>query len=231
MILHLAVLENSLYACNIRVTDATNTRYYHVEQGDVLKGAPSFLDVEIDGCECDITIAPIMPSANFVWDDKAPKNSFWNRLADKCGKSLLSLIDQSILRVTCEYHLCNLKDGDCVDIVAKEYAYATWDKWGIFELLPMMYAFYEVEYNSKRAPLKQAFGTNRHDVIKTARKLALLDVLGWVLGALLTYPIQVGRIRYLSGKRKVFRTIKKFNKMTPEERRQFEERTEKAMES
>ena len=227
MILHLAILKNSLYACNIRVTDANGARFYHVSQDDVFNGAPSFLNVEISGNECDIAIAPIMPSADFKWDDETEKNSFWNRLADKCGKSLLSLIDQLILRVTCEYHLSNLADGDCVDIIGREYIYGAWDKWDLCELLPMAFAFYEVEHHGKIPTLNEAFGTNRIGVIKTARKLALFDTFGYGLAVLLSYPFQIGRIKYLSSKRKVFRTIKKFNKMTPEERKKFEEQMDK----
>jgi hypothetical protein len=229
MVLHLAVLENSLYACNIRVTDAVGTRYYHVPQTDPFVTTPHFLDVEIDGNECDIAIAPIKTDTNNLWEDTPPKN-FFDKVASKCGKKLVSFINQIILRVTCEYHLTDLKDGDCIDIVGKQYIYDLWDKYGLFELLPMAYAFYEIEYNGKRAPVKQSFGTNRHDVIRTARPLALFASSGYGL-LLFLHPIQMMRIRHLSSKRKVFRTIKKFNKMTSEERRQYEERMAKAMES
>ena len=226
MVLHLAVLENSLYACNVRITDAKQTRYYHVPQFDPLVTTPHFFDVEIDSKECDIAIAPIETDVDNLWNDTPPKN-FFDKVASKCGKKLVSLINKIILRVTCEYHLTNLNDGDCIDIVAKQYIYDLWEH-ELFELLPMSYFFYEIEYNGKRAALKQAFGTNRNDLIKTARPLALLVSSGYGLLFFL-HPIQMMRIKYLSSKGKVFRTIKRFNKMTPEQRKKFEERVEKAM--
>jgi hypothetical protein len=221
--LYLTVLENSFHACNIRIKDATQTRFYRVEP----QSSPTFLDVEIDGTECDIAIAPIKPTANFKWDEQAPQSHFLNRLADKCGQSLLSFVDQMFLRVTCEYHLTDLKDGDYVDVIARSYSYGLWDRWDLFELLPMAYAFFEVEHSGNRAPLTQAFGTNRSDVIKMARKLALLTYVGWDI--IFMYPLQVGRIKRLSKNRKVFKALKKFNRMSAEEREELKRKEEEAL--
>ena len=220
MILHLAVLENSLFSCNIRVNDSKGARFYHVPQTNPFVTTPHFLDVEIDGSECDITIAPIETGSENLWKDTPSKNLF-DKVTSKCGKKLVSYISQIILRVTCEYHLTDLKDGDCIDIIAKQYVYNGWD-----EFVPMAYAFYEIEYNGKRATVKKAFGTNHRDVIKASRPLAFGASAGYGL-LLILYPIQMIRIRYLLGKRKVLRAIKRFNKMTPEERKKFEERMDK----
>ena len=226
MILHLAVLENSIFSCNIRVTDANGARFYHVPQTDPFGTTPQFLDVEINGSECDIAIAPIETNPENLWKDTPSKNLF-DKVASKCGKKLVSYISKIVLHVTCEYHLTDLKDGDCIDIIAKQYVYDLWDNFNALEeIVPMAYAFYEIEYNSKRATVKQAFGTNRREVIKTSRPLAFAGSAGYGL-LLILYPIQMIRIRLLSRKRKVFRTIKKFNKMTPEERKKFEERMDK----
>jgi len=226
MVLHLAVFENSLFSCNIRVTDAKGARFYHVPQTDPFATTPHFLDVEIDGNKCDIAIAPIETDSNNLWKDTPPEN-FFDKIASKCGKKLVSYISKIILRVTCEYHLTDLKDGDCIDIIARQYVYDLWDNVNALEeIVPMAYAFYEIEYNGKRATVKQAFGTNRREVIKTSRPLAFMASSGYGL-LLILYPIQMIRIRHLSSKRKVFRTIKKFNKMTPEERKKFEERMDK----
>ena len=226
MVLHLAVLENSIFSCNIRVTDANGARFYHVPQTDPFGTTPQFLDVEINGSECDIAIAPIETNPENLWKDTPSKN-FFDKVASKCGKKLVSYISKIILRVTCEYHLTDLKDGDCIDIIARQYVYDLWDNVNALEeIVPMAYAFYEIEYNGKRATVKQAFGTNRREVIKTSRPLAFMASSGYGL-LLILYPIQMIRIRHLSSKRKVFRTIKKFNKMTPEERKKFEERMDK----
>ena len=226
MILHLAVLENSIFSCNIRVTDANGARFYHVPQTDPFGTTPRFLDVEINGSECDIAIAPIETNPENLWKDTPPEN-FFDKIASKCGKKLVSYISKIILRVTCEYHLTDLKDGDCIDIIARQYVYDLWDNVNALEeIVPMAYAFYEIEYNGKRATVKQAFGTNRREVIKTSRPLAFMASSGYGL-LLILYPIQMIRIRHLSSKRKVFRTIKKFNKMTPEERKKFEEQMDK----
>ena len=220
MILHLSVLDNSIFSCNIRVTDANGARFYHVPQTDSFGTTPQFLDVEINGSECDVAIAPIETNPENLWKDTPSKNLF-DKVASKCGKKLVSYISKIVLHVTCEYHLTDLKDGDCIDIIAKQYVYNGWD-----EFVPMAYAFYEIEYNSKRATVKKAFGTNRRDVIKTSRPLAFGASAGYGL-LLIFYPIQMIRIRYLLGRRKVLRAIKKFNKMTPEERKKFEEQMDK----
>jgi hypothetical protein len=92
----------------------------------------------------------------------------------------------------------------------------------------MCYAFFEVSNFNNYFKLKKAYETNRKDVIKFAKSFALTDIFGTgFLGTLFTYPIQVGRIRYLTNNKKVFKTLYKFNNYTDDERQAFFEKLNK----
>ena len=218
MILHFAILENELFNCNIRINDAKGAHYYQVPQIDPLNKEPLLLDVEIEGSECDIAIAPIECDTDKIYEDKSSQ-TFFNKITSKLAKKVFSSITEAILRVTCEYHLCNLKNEDCINIVAKQYIYGVGDRWYKGGCVPISYSFYEVEHNGKRAKVKQAFGTNRNEMMKNAKQLAFLTALEYLL---IIYPFEVSRIRNLSKDKEVIRTIQRFNEMTPEERTKIE---------
>jgi hypothetical protein len=127
-------------------------------------------------------------------------------------------MDKAFLYVCCNYRLENLKDGDIITIESQGYAFGTFDRFNLLELLPMIYIFYDVSVGGKRPAFQSAFGINRKEVIRFAKKLALIE--------LITYPLQVGRIKYLSSRRKVNNTLKRFHNMNEAQRQKILKRME-----
>ncbi len=147
-----------------------------------------------------------------------------DRLFKKAISSVISFSNKQFLRVTCTYSITDIKDGDVLKMSAQEYVFGTFDKYDVLELIPMMYSFFEVTHNGSRAELLNAYGTNRKEVISLSRKIALLD-FGFYL--LITHPIQMFRIRWLTSNFKVRRTLMKFNRMSEEQRKKMQDKTDK----
>ena len=85
-----------------------------------------------------------------------------------------------------DYKITGVQDGDRLDISLQNYVYGTFDRFDILELVPMCYVFYEVSSFNERFELVNAFEINRKDILKFARSLALLDVGGNGIFALIT---------------------------------------------
>ena len=74
---------------------------------------------------------------------------------------------------------------------------------------------------------EEAYGINRREVIKFARNWSLFEGVDLgAFGLFLTYPFQLGRIRYLSKRKRVFKKLKKLYLMSDEQRRSFFEKQE-----
>jgi hypothetical protein len=82
-----------------------------------------------------------------------------------------------------------------------------------------MYFFFEASTSNKRYKLTDAYETNRKGVLKFARTLALLS--------LFTYPVQMGRVKYLTRNKKIKRVLTRFNNFSDVERQRFFEKQEK----
>ena len=144
--------------------------------------------------------------------------NFKDRLAQKIGNTLCSVFDKMLLRVGCTYIISNAKDDNVIRIESQEYIFGTFDKFDLFELVPMAYMFFEASCNGDICKCSDAFAMNRKDVVSSAKKLVLID---FGLHLLFTYPIQIGRIKKLSSDRKVKKTLIKFNTMDKKEREKF----------
>ena len=81
-------------------------------------------------------------------------------------------------------------------------------------------------HNGIRLTLRDAFETNRKEVISLAKKLALLD---FGLHLIVTYPFQVGRIKRLSKDKKIKKTLIAFDRMDENARQKILIRKEKYM--
>ncbi len=156
------------------------------------------------------------------------ENNWGDKFVKKATKFLFSSLDKMILRVGCNYHLRGVQDGDRLDICLQGYAFGTFDRLDLLELIPMMYAFFEVSNFNERFKLMNAYETNRRDIVKTARTLALADIFGnGLLTTFFTYPIQVCRIKRLSKNRKVRKVLTRFNNMNDFDRQKVLEKQEK----
>lgn len=72
-----------------------------------------------------------------------------------------------------------------------------------------------------------AIAVNRKEVIRFARQLYRLQLLSDFFGVLLTYPFQIGRVKHLSKKRKVTKTLQQFLSLNEAERQRFLDKQER----
>ena len=221
------VLKESIYDCKLQITDLHGSHYYLLPAINDDKNPEQCIVADVYGSEFDLALIPLMPDTSSVYQE-LEENNWKDKLAKQASKLLLNSLDKTMLRVGCNYHISGLQDGDRLDISLQSYAFGTFDRFEILELIPMCYMFFEVSIFNNYHKLTDAFETNRKDVLKFARTIAFADVLG--IGfflTLFTYPIQVGRIKHLTRNKKVLKTLTKFNNLSDTERQRFLEKQEK----
>lgn len=216
-------LKESIYDCKIRITDSAGSRDYYIKLEDTC----NIITAEVFNSDFTISLIPVMAEITPIINE-IEENTWKDKLAKKASNILVNLLEKMVLRVGCDYAVCNISDGDRLDITLQNYIFDTFDRFDLLELLPMCYAFFEVANFNKFYKLKNTCGLNRKDVIKFARSFALGDILGnGLFGVLFSYPIQVFRIKHLSKNKKVFKTLRKFNNFTDDERQAFLNRQDK----
>lgn len=217
-------LKDSMYHCRLQITDSHGSRYHLISVADGSENADQSATVEIYDSECDLSLSPLFPDINAGLNE-FQGTSWKEKFAIKAAKVLFSAFEKMILRVGCTYHIQGLQDGSQLDITLQCYAFGTFDKLGLLELIPMMYTFFEVSQSDRRFRLTDAYEINRKEVIKAAKSLSLADILGNGIFALLfSYPIQMGRVKWLSSGRKIRKTLFKFNGMSDSDRQKFLEK-------
>ena len=199
--------SNSPYDCEVIIKDRSEIHNYVVNVSDKQSESSRF----------ELTLIPKMPDYKSAFSDMEIQN-FKDRLAQKIGNTLCSVFDKMLLRVGCTYIISNAKDDNVIRIESQEYIFGTFDKFDLFELVPMAYMFFKASCNGDICKCSDAFAMNRKDVVSSAKKLVLID---FGLHLLFTYPIQIGRIKKLTSDRKVKKTLIKFNTMDKKEREKF----------
>ena len=206
--------SNSPYDCEIIIKDRSEIHNYVVNVSDKQS---DLLEIDVESSRFELTLIPKMPDYKSAFSDMEIQN-FKDRLAQKIGNTLCSVLDKMLLRVGCTYIISNTKDDTVIRIESREYIFGTFDKFDLFELVPMAYMFFEASCNGDICKCSDAFAMNRKDVISSAKKLVLID---FGLHLLFTYPIQIGRIKKLTSDKKVKKTLIKFNTMDKKEREKF----------
>ena len=206
--------SNSPYDCEIIIKDTSEIHNYVVNVSDKQS---DLLEIDVESSRFELTLIPKMPDYKSAFSDMEIQN-FKDRLAQKIGNTLCSVLDKMLLRVGCTYIISNTKENDIICICGQEYIFGTFDKFDLFELVPMAYMFFEASCNGDICKCSDAFALNRKDVVSSAKKLVLID---FGLHLLFTYPIQIGRIKKLTSDRKVKKTLIKFNTMDKKEREKF----------
>ena len=214
--------SNSLYNCEVIVKDTSGIKKYvtnfEYKQSD-------FLEIDVESSSFELTVIPKMPDYKSAFLDMEVQN--WkDRLAQKVGNALCSTLDKMLLRVGCTYMISDTKENDIICICGQEYIFGTFDKFDLFELVPMAYMFFEASCNGDLCKCSDAFALNRKEVISSAKKLILID---FGLHLLFTYPIQIGRIKKLTSDRKVKGTLIKFNMLDKKEREKILNKKEEFM--
>ena len=223
--------RESIYDCKLRIEDSAGCREYSALVTQEPKGATPYITAEVYSEDFDLTLIPVMADTKAVMEELEG-----NRLRDKVAKKVagfvFSTLDKMILRVGCKYRVTGFQEGDRLDVSLQSYLFGPFDRYNIFDLIPAMYLFFEVSNFNSRYKLLNAFETNRRTVLKSAKALAFSEVLGnGFIFALITYPFQMGRIKYLTSKKKVQKALIKFNNFSPEEREKFLKRQEKLFDS
>ena len=206
--------SNSPYDCEIIIKDTSEIHNYVVNVSDKQS---DLLEIDVESSRFELTLIPKMPDYKSAFSDMEIQN-FKDRLAQKIGNALCSVLDKMLLRVGCTYMISDTKENDIICICGQEYIFGTFDKFDLFELVPMAYMFFEASCNGDICKCSDAFAMNRKDVVSSTKKLVLIN---FGLHLLFTYPIQIGRIKKLTSDRKVKKTLIKFNTMDKKEREKF----------
>jgi hypothetical protein len=220
------VLKESIYDCKIKISDSHGERYYYIS-ALCEEGSTSSITAEIFDKEFSLSLVPITADVKSVLNE-IEENDWKDKLAKKATGFLMNSLDKIILRVGCDYNIVGLQDGDRLDITLQSYAFGTFDRFDILELVPTCYAFFEVANFNEYYKLTNAYETNRKNVLKFAKTFAFAEALAnGLFLTLFTYPIQICRVKYLTRKRKIFKTLAKFNNFTEAEREAFLKKQEK----
>lgn len=200
----------------MRIVDSSGTRYFHMETEKEAKN----MEIDVFGDSFDLTVTPLFPDNEKIFKDEKPKN-FIDKAAKKALTSLVKFSKDMYFMTECTYHLEKYHDGDTVNIKMLIFSFPSND-WGenLYYLdlvqFPVQYMFYNVSLDEKRLEIQGTSCLNRKKVIRRARPFLLAGTDG--LLTILSYPIQMIRIRYLSGKRKIFSTLLNFSRMDEEKR-------------
>ena len=226
------VLRESIYDCKIQISDSHGSRYIYLSasSGDdsIFRSGEertaSSLETEIFDADCLIDLIPVMPDISSVADSFEETN--WkDRLAKKASVRLLKSLEL-FLRVGCRYRAVGLQDGDRLDIRLQSYAFGSFDRWDLFGLAPVSYAFFELFSFNDRYPLVDAYATNRKEVLRIFKLLELAELGNGFLWALFAYPLQVGRVKRLTKPKKVRKTLTRFANFSDSKRQRFLEKQE-----
>ena len=214
--------SGSIYNCEVIIKDSFGSKNYIIE----LDGEqPVFLEIDIEGSSFEMTLIPEMADYRSALSNMEVHN--WkDKLAKKIGGTLCSIMDRAVLRVGCTYRVCGIEENDVICLSGQEYIFESFDKLDLFDIVPMMYSFFEAYHNGLLCECTDTFAQNRKDVVSAAKKLVLLD---FGLHLIITYPLQIGRVKRLTSDKKVKSTIIKFNRMDKEERQKALDKKERIM--
>lgn len=216
------IFSNSLYNCEVIVKDLSEDKNYIVNLEDKQS---NLLEIDVESSSFELTLIPKMADYQSAFSDMEIQ-TWKDKLAQKIGNALCSMLDKMLLRVGCTYTVSRIEENDVIYVSGQEYVFGMLDKFDLFELIPMSYMFFEASCHGVRCECSNAFAMNRKEVISSAKKLVLLD---FGLHLIFTYPIQMGRIKKLTSDRKIKTTLLKFNKLNEKERQKVLDKKEKFM--
>ncbi len=196
-------LSESIYDCKIEITDSQGSRDYYVPALEVGKNGASYVTADIFDSDFDLKLTPVAINIKPTLDEL--EDTGWkDKFAKKIVDVVMSFANKIMLQVDCTYHVENVQDGDRLDVNLQVYAFGKFDRYDLLELIPAAYVFFEVSNFNHRYRLIESREKNRKEVLKSAKGLAMTDLFGnGFFAILLTYPIQVNRIRYIT-KKKLF---------------------------
>ena len=138
-------------------------------------------------------------------------------LADKALRKLSASGRDYALRVGARYRIENAYDGCTLTLVEREYLFDAWDHLDILELYPVSYVYPELRLGDRLLTPTEWNPRNRKEFLSFTRK-ATLVYDPTVLSFLLLRPLQITRARILSRPRRVRRVLRKFYRLSEDER-------------
>ena len=214
--------ENSIYNCSMQIKDANGVRDFFVplvskKETDCM---PS-LAVEVCGESIEITITPVATDLQAHINDAQSdfeKRTWKDKLLFKFLSKALSAMDAICLRTACRYRIDDLPDHAMLSVrlfghVRGNSALLDW-----FDIHPIIYMYYEINCGTYYLSPINVRALDRPNMIKSARNLILLN-WGWY--ALLTYPLQMCRIKTLTKDMKILKALQKFYCLSPQKRQKL----------
>lgn len=226
-------LNTTLYDCILRLRGEGGfaADYRMTATAPLGSALMDCVTVEVPVDTCEVTVCP-QYSEELREEVKGFQGGggFWANLAAKTlGKIADTGLRSFTLHTALTYRL-DLKNrlgqdvaGDgTLHLTLTERNYTPTSKTSseIFELLPVYYTFFELAEGETALSPVRAEGVNRTRFRRLARKLILLQCMGWFVGilGLLGYPFMMGRVKHLTRDRLVLRCLRKLYRMHPAER-------------
>ena len=218
-------LQNS-GLCKITINDSGYIRHFFLNSEENTTKA----EMDIYGNSFDLTIIPMQPDLMKDFDEieEVDRNTLKGKILYKIASKAANFAKDIFFCVECTYHIENFCDGDVINITSLVYSYRSNDFSHTLWLLspempdavfPVGYMFYDVLLNSDRIEPKNTHCINRKATIKQARKFVIAGSA--IFLQVISYPIQMLRIRYLSREKKIFSSLLKFSKMKEDKRWKF----------
>ena len=196
---------------NIRIKDGNEIKCIYSETDNIEK----IFEVDIIEESFDLILTPMMPSV---------KTSGSKKLKDKLKEKFISATESfakdMYFFAECIYHVEKFNDGDTISINMTVYYYPSNNSGASLidldvVLFPVQYLFYDALLNDQRLEPKGINCLNRKKVIKRAIPFLLIGSDGIQI---ISYPLQMIRIRRLSRPRKIYSKLLEFSKMNFENR-------------
>ena len=216
-------LKNSASAsCRISINDGCQTKVFVIKSDEI----PQEVALELNQNEFDIFISLVFDLSD---DDfkSLGNNSLKDKLLVKLSKTFVGAIDKLAFKVDCAYRLSDINDGAIIEITSPVYFFDIFDVLEFFELLPMEYLFPKLSLNNGSIKLMSAKGQDRKRFLKYSFRFGFVY---YGLTGIWKLPLQYQRLKYLSKDKVVFKKLKKFLSLSPEEQDKLLDKQTKILE-
>lgn len=214
---------DSIFDCKAIIQDAYGRQELSLPLISGGEDAPKSAEIEVSDGEFLLTLRPVPVDYKDALDEME-RTTFKDKLLHKLLEKGLGFLEDIVLRVGCTYRLSGVNDGDLLTVNCQMYASDHGWLADLFELIPVMYMYYEIEHRGKPLGPSEAWAINRDDLVKSARKIALLQ---FGVGLIFTYPLRVGRVKRLVKDRKIKRKLQKFYALPDQKRQAIRAKMEK----
>ncbi len=220
-------LTESIYDCKIEIKDSQGVRDYFISALEAGENGTSYITAEVFDSDFDLKLTPMTINIKPTLDE-LEDTSWKDKFAKKIVDAFVSIANKMMLQVECMYRAENVQENDRIDINLQTYVFGKFDRFDLLELIPAAYTFFEASNFNLHYKLFKAKPKNRKEVMKSAKVIASTDMLGnGFFGMLITYPIQVTRMRYITSDKIIVNSLIKFNNLSEEKRQKFLDKQDK----